>query len=85
MYRCFVKQVEIRIKGQIDQSRTDWFDGFTITPSESGDTILSGTVVDQAALFGLLSKIRDLGLMLISVQVTEQASESSAMSSALKV
>ena len=74
-----MNQVEIRIKGQIDQSRTGWFDGFTIIPGESGDTILSGTVVDQAALFGLLSKIRDLGLVLISVQVTEQATESAAM------
>lgn len=80
-----MKQVEIRIKGQIDQSRTGWFDGFTITPGESWYTILSGAVVDQAALFGLLSKIRDLGLELISVQVTEQASESSVMSSNMKV
>ena len=77
-----MKQVEIQIKGQIDQSRTGWFDGFTIIPGLAGDTILSGKVVDQAALFGLLSKIRDLGLELVSVQVTELASESSAISSA---
>ena len=74
-----MKQVEIRIKGHIDQSRTGWFDGFTITPGKSRDTILSGEVADQAALFGLLSKIRDLGLELISVQVAEQAPESSTL------
>ncbi|UCG25891.1 MAG: hypothetical protein JSW55_07865 [Chloroflexota bacterium] len=74
-----MKQVEIRIKGRIDQSRSGWFDGFTVTPGESTDTVLSGEVVDQAALFGLLTKIRDLGLVLISVQVTELTSESSAV------
>jgi hypothetical protein len=46
---------------------TDWFGGLTITLKEDGDTILSGPVVDQAALFGLLGKVRDLGMPLLSV------------------
>ena len=74
-----MKQVEIRIKGYIDPSRSGWFDGFAIIPGELGDTILSGEVVDQAALFGLLAKIRDLGLVMMSVQVIELTSESSTM------
>lgn len=58
---------EIRIKGHLDQRWTDWFDGLTITLEANGDTRLTGTVVDQAALYGLLKKVRDLGLPLISV------------------
>jgi hypothetical protein len=57
----------IRIQGQLDKQWTDWFDEMTITLEEDGNTLLSGPVVDQAALHGLLKKIRDLGLTLISV------------------
>lgn len=58
---------EIRIKGHLDQRWADWFEGLTITLENNGDTRLTGPVVDQAALHGLLKKVRDLGLPLISV------------------
>ncbi|MFL7837883.1 MAG: hypothetical protein ACK2U5_17135 [Candidatus Promineifilaceae bacterium] len=58
--------VEIRIKGHLDGRWADWFDGLAITPEENGNTLLSGPVVDQAALYGLLKKIRDMGLPLLS-------------------
>lgn len=64
-------QVEIRVKGQIDGERSDWFDGLSIIPDRSGGTIVTGRVIDQSALHGLLTKIRDLGLELVSVQVSE--------------
>jgi hypothetical protein len=57
----------IRIKGHLSSEWTDWFEGMTITLEEDGDTLLSGTVVDQAALHGLLKKVRDLGMPLVSV------------------
>jgi len=58
---------EIRVKGQLDDRWGDWFDGLTIMLTENGNTLLTGPVVDQAALFGLLRKVRDLGLTLLSV------------------
>ena len=58
---------QIRIKGHLGREWTDWFDGLTITLEEDGDTLLSGPVIDQAALHGLLKKVRDLGMPLISV------------------
>jgi len=59
---------EIRVKGELDLRWSDWFDGFTITPVNEGETLLTGTVADQAALHGVLHKIRDLSLPLLSVQ-----------------
>jgi len=58
---------QIRIKGQLDSQWTDWFEGLTITLEDNGDTLLAGPVIDQAALHGLLKKVRDLGMTLISV------------------
>jgi len=58
---------EIRIKGHLDDRWTYWFEGLTITLKEDGDTLLIGPVVDQAALHGLLNKVRDLGIPLLSV------------------
>ncbi len=58
---------EIRIKGHLDDRWADWFGGMTITLEDNGDTLLTGPVVDQAALHGLLRKVRDLGMPLISV------------------
>jgi hypothetical protein len=59
---------EIRIKGHLNARWTDWFDGLTLSQESDGTTLLSGSVVDQAALHGLLGKVRDLGLPLIAVQ-----------------
>jgi len=62
---------QIRIKGHLDSQWTDWFGGLTITLQEDGDTLLTGPVVDQAALHGLLKKVRDLGMPLVSVSPVE--------------
>lgn len=58
---------EIRIQGHLDDGRASWFDGLTLTREADGETRLTGRVVDQAALYGLLRKVRDLGMPLISV------------------
>lgn len=57
----------IRVKGHLDLYWADWFDGLTISHQESGETLLTGPVVDQAALFGLLRKVRDLNLPLLAI------------------
>jgi len=60
---------EIEVEGHLDRSRwSRWFDGLEVTPREEGTTVLCGPVADQAALHGLLGKVRDLGLVLISVR-----------------
>jgi hypothetical protein len=61
----------MRVKGALDMKWSDWFDGFIITPQADDETLLTGRVVDQAALHGLLNKIRDLGLPLLSVKRVE--------------
>ena len=58
---------QIRIKGHLGLQWTEWFAGLTITLEENGNTLLTGPVIDQAALHGLLKKVRDLGMPLISV------------------
>jgi hypothetical protein len=62
---------QIRLKGHLGRQWTDWFGGLTITLEDDGDTLLTGPVVDQAALHGLLKKVRDLGLSLVSVNPVE--------------
>ena len=62
---------EIRIKGHLGDQWTDWFEGMTITLEENGNTLLTGKVVDQSALHGLLKKVRDLGMPLVSVSPVE--------------
>ncbi len=62
---------QIRLKGHLGSQWTDWFEGLTITLEEDSDTLLTGPVIDQAALHGLLKKVRDLGMPLISVNRVE--------------
>lgn len=58
---------QIRLKGHLGQARLGWFEGLTITLEEDGNTLLTGTIMDQAALHGLLKKIRDLGMPLLAI------------------
>jgi hypothetical protein len=68
--RAFDQQTvyRIRVQGSLDKGWSDWFDGFAIAAEVPGETLLVGPVADQAALHGLLAKIRDLGLPLLSVE-----------------
>lgn len=63
---------QIRIQGQLDQRWSEWFDGFAVAVQSDGTTILTGQIVDQAALHGLLRRIGDLGLTLISLKTLDQ-------------
>lgn len=69
---------QIRIKGHLSERWADWFEGMIITREENGDTLLTGPVIDQAALYGLLKKVRDVGMQLIAVNRVnpKQAEES---------
>jgi hypothetical protein len=66
-----MQQVEIRVKAQIDKRWTEWFDGLAITHTKENETVLTGPILDQAALYGLVAKLRDLGLPLSSVNCIE--------------
>lgn len=61
------KNYEIRVQGQLDNHWSSWFEWLTLTPLENGETLIAGPIRDQAALHGILAKIRDLGLPLLSV------------------
>jgi hypothetical protein len=63
---------EVKIRGILDESWSDWLDGLSMTPTGDGNTVLAGLIRDQCALHGLLVKIRDLGLPLLSVEQREQ-------------
>jgi hypothetical protein len=65
-----MQQIEIRIKGQIDQNWSDWMNGLSITHTAQGETILAGSVQDQSVLYGLLERLNDLGIQLSSVTST---------------
>jgi len=66
---------QIRIRGHLDSHWTDWFGNMTISLENNGDTIVTGPVVDQAALHGLLKRVRDLGMPLISVNQIKEKKE----------
>lgn len=68
---------QIVVKGHLESEWSDWFDGLTITLIDNGETILSGPIVDQSALHGVLIKIRDLGLPLLSLTRIETERENS--------
>ena len=63
-----MQRAEIRIEGHLDEKWAEWFDGFDFTYTETGDTLLTGCVQDQAALYGLVAKLRDLGVKLASIK-----------------
>jgi hypothetical protein len=68
-------QVEIRISGHLDKKWTDWLDGFTVTHTKNDETILTGAVIDQAAFYGIMAKLRDLGVKLISANFSDTENE----------
>jgi hypothetical protein len=72
----------IRIKGHLDSRWTHWFEGLTITLADNGDTLLAGPVVDQAALHGVLRRVRDLGMPLLSVELVQPNQEDAALPAA---
>ena len=66
-----MQKVDIHVKGKLDCHWSEWFEGLQLTHPETGGTRLSGTVGDQAALFGLIAKLRNLGLTLVSLTIYE--------------
>lgn len=65
------RRYEIRLTGHLDPRRSSWFDGLTVRQEDDGTTVIAGPVADQAALHGLLQRVRDLGLPLVSVTSVE--------------
>ncbi len=75
----------ICVEGQLDSRWTEWFGGMTIAPQDNGETLLTGAVIDQAALFGLLKQVRDLGMTLISLnRVNPETADEPTMKEASK-
>ena len=68
---------ELRVEGHLDQHWSTWFDGLTVTLQDDGTTVLRGVVADQAELHGLIAKVRDLGVALISVTSLDPAPDAS--------
>ena len=66
---------QIRVKGHLGERWQDWFEHMTLTTETNGDTLLTGPVVDQAALHGLLTKVRDLGLPLLAIVRVDSGEE----------
>lgn len=73
-----MQRVEIRIKEEIDEHWSDWFAGLVIRHTEQNETVLTGCIADQAALYGLLIKLRDLDLSLVAVSVSAMADQGAA-------
>jgi hypothetical protein len=63
-----MKTVKIYIRGKIDEDWATWFEGLDLKPLEDGTTLMQGEIIDQSALYGLLAKLRDLGLELLAVE-----------------
>ena len=68
-----MQQVEIRVQGQIDERWSEWLEDLTITHTHDGETVLAGSILDQSALYGLIARLRDLGLPLLSVDLKVNA------------
>lgn len=67
--------VEIRVKERLDPQWAEWLGGFAITYTEQNETVLTGSIADQAALYGLIAKLRDLGVEILAIQFGESLSE----------
>ncbi len=76
-----MRQVEIRVKGHIDEHWSAWFDDLEIAHTGQDETMLRGAVADQSAVFGLLARVRDLGLALVSVTLSETENQEESTSS----
>jgi hypothetical protein len=74
-WRKTMQQVEVRIRGQLDKKWEDWLEGFAISYSSEDETVLTGKLIDQASLYGLMGKLRDMGVKLVSVVTTEAGDE----------
>ena len=72
-----MQPVEIRLKEHLDQHWAEWLDGFTICHTDQDETILTGSVPDQAALYGLMVKLRNLGVKLVSISFGGEESQGS--------
>ena len=72
-------QVEIRVKGRVDERWLEWLGDVTITYTEWGESVLVGSVADQSALYGLVAKLRDLGLPLVSVNPLDKTDQETAL------
>lgn len=70
-----MQRIEIHIKGQINEKWSEWFDGLAISHPDQDQTLLSGLVADPASLYGIIARLRDLGLQLTSVNSVEIVNE----------
>lgn len=77
-HQPYPRQYQLRVEGQLGDQWSEWFEGLTITPGENDETLITGWVADQAALHGLLKKVRDLSLPLLSINPLEPGTPGSA-------
>jgi hypothetical protein len=70
-----MQQIEIRVREQLDEGWAEWLEGLNIQHTQTGETVLTGSIPDQAALFGLMTKLRNLGVTLISVNSQKLAQQ----------
>jgi hypothetical protein len=75
MIRASQMRLQVRVQGRIDERWSEWLEGLSIAHTEEDETLLTGSVLDQSALYGLLSRLRDLGLSLLAVEVSDLAVE----------